>query len=92
MKQPRAHTAAAAIKAAEDAAKGPLPVPAHVSMRDGDMPFWLGVVASRARDEWSEADLVVAAQLARCQADIEAEQKAVDGSRPYFAMSAGRWS
>jgi len=36
-------------------------------------------MASRARDEWSDADLVVAAQLAVCQADIEAETKAIQG-------------
>jgi hypothetical protein len=34
-------------------------------------------MASRARDEWSEADLVVAGQLATCQADMATEQKAV---------------
>jgi hypothetical protein len=33
------------------------------------------VLRARARDEWTEADLVVAAQLARCQADIELEQQ-----------------
>lgn len=34
---------------------------------------------ARARDEWTDADLVVAAQLARCQHDIERESKALDG-------------
>ena len=34
---------------------------------------------ARARDEWSDADLVVAAQLARCQRDIEAESLMLDG-------------
>jgi hypothetical protein len=35
-------------------------------------------MASRARDEWSKNDLIVAAQLARCQADIETESEIVE--------------
>jgi hypothetical protein len=56
-----------------NAAKGPIKVPAHVRLRDGDEPFWIGILRARARDEWTDADLVVAAQLARCQSDIERE-------------------
>jgi hypothetical protein len=41
------------------------------------MKFWPGVVRARARDEWTDADLVVAAQLAQCQADIEKESVAL---------------
>ena len=61
-----------------DAAQ-PIPdPPAHVALRDGDRPFWDGIVRARARDEWTESDLVVAAQLARCQRDVEREQAALD--------------
>jgi hypothetical protein len=35
-------------------------------------------VRARARDEWTEADLMVAAQLARCLHDIEKEQVSLD--------------
>ena len=35
-------------------------------------------LSPRAREEWTDADLVVASQLARCQSDIEAEQLALD--------------
>lgn len=62
-----------------NAAKGTPAVPAHCPLRDCDAPFWLGVVRARALDEWTEADLVVATQLARCQADIQREQAALDG-------------
>lgn len=62
-----------------DVAKGPPPVPAHVTLRPADLPFWDGVVRARARDEWTAADLVVAAQLARCQRDIEVESSTLDG-------------
>ena len=78
MKRTRADSAESAVKAMVNAAKGDLQPPAHVKLRDGDQPFWAAVVRARARDEWSEADLVVAAQLARCLRDIETEQTALD--------------
>lgn len=78
MKRIRADSSTNAVKAMVDAAYGPPEIPAHVVLRDRDLPFWDGIVRARARDEWSEADLVVAAQLARCQSDIEREQVALD--------------
>lgn len=68
----------AAINAMANAGEPPLEVPKHCNLRDGDKPFWDGIVCARARDSWTDADLVVAAQLARCQADIEREQLALD--------------
>lgn len=73
-----ANSAANAVKAMLDAAKADLRPPGHVKLRDGDEPFWVGVVRARTRDEWTETDLVVAAQLARCLHDIEREQVALD--------------
>ena len=78
MKRNRSDSAASAVKAMVNAAKGTLAVPAHVNLRDGDEVFWEGVVRARARDEWTETDLVVAGQLARCLHDIEKEQQALD--------------
>ena len=66
------------IKLIGDVAKGPPDPPAHVKLRPGDMPFWDGIIAQRARDDWTEVDLVVAAQLARTQADIETESRMAD--------------
>ncbi|MHB8123995.1 MAG: TerS protein [Desulfuromonadaceae bacterium] len=77
-KRNRADSAASAVKAMVNAAKDAIQVPAHVKLRDGDMVFWEGVVRARARDEWTETDLVVAGQLARCLHDIEDEQAALD--------------
>ena len=37
------------------------------------------ILRARTRDEWAAVDLVVAGQLARCQADIEAESLALEG-------------
>lgn len=74
----RSDSADAAINAMLNAAK-PLPdVPAHVRLRGQDLPFWDNIVRARARDEWSDADLIVGAQLARCMADIEAESIKLD--------------
>lgn len=61
------------VEAAINAALPVISPPAHVRLREQDAPFWVDIVKSRAREEWSKSDLVVAAQLARCQADIESE-------------------
>lgn len=79
MKRVRISSAENAVKAMADSVKAPHSPPDHVRMRPVDMPFWEGIVASRARDEWSKADLVVAAQLARCQADLETEAELLEG-------------
>lgn len=68
----------AAIKAMENAAAPPLKLPKQCKLRPGDRPFWTGILRARARDLWTENDLVVVAQLARCQADIEKEQTTLD--------------
>ena len=77
-KRNRADSASSAVKAMLNAAKDTVQPPAHVKLRDGDQVFWDGVVRARARDEWTETDLVVAGQLARCLHDIEDEQAALD--------------
>ena len=69
-----ANSVNSAVKAMLNASLADLRPPEHVRLRDGDEPFWVGVVRARARDEWTETDLVVAAQLARCLHDIEVEQ------------------
>lgn len=74
----RSDTVSAAVDAMVSVSKGPPPIPAHVRLRDEDRPFWDGIIGSRAREEWSPADLVVAAQLARCQYDIEVESAALE--------------
>jgi hypothetical protein len=80
------------VRAMQNATRGPHPVPAHVRLRDGDEPFWIGIMKSRARDEWSPADLVVAAQLARCQADIEHQSSLLDGESMVTENKRGRRS
>lgn len=77
-KRVRADSAEAAVQALVSVAKGPIVPPKHVRLREGDLPFWEGVLCARARDEWTATDLVVAAQLARCQFDIENESTLLD--------------
>lgn len=76
-KRARADSAASAVKAMVNAAKPDIEVPAWVTLTDSARPFWIGVVRARARDEWQDVDLVVAAQLAQCQADIAEEDEAL---------------
>lgn len=59
------------VEAMQAAIAGDIEPPGFVRMRDGDLPFWLAVTRARARAEWTESDLVHAANLARCMADIE---------------------
>ena len=59
-------------------ALGPLDPPAHVSLREGDRPFWDAIVTSRARDTWTDVDLCTAATLAKAQADIGQLQAKLD--------------
>lgn len=75
MKRGLSNTPEHAVQAMMDAAKEPLQPPEHVKLRKEDEPFWEGVIASRARAEWTKNDLVVASQLARCQRDIEYESQ-----------------
>lgn len=78
MKRNRANSTTGMVEALVKASKGAPAVPKHVRLREGDIPFWDGVIRARAYDEWTECDLVIAAQLARTQADIEREQATLD--------------
>lgn len=64
--------------------------PMHVLVRECERPFWDAIIKSRARDEWAETDLVVAAQLARCQSDIENESRLLAGEGSVIEDDRGR--
>lgn len=70
------------IDAFIDAAKGTLRPPDHVVLRTQDEPYWEIIVGGRARSDWTQAQLVVAAQLARAQADIAEWQDTLDREGP----------
>jgi hypothetical protein len=74
----RSDSISSAIRAAQAVALGPLPPPDCVNLRDGDLPYWNCIVTARARDTWTQIDLVNAGNMARTQADIERLQKQLD--------------
>lgn len=45
--------------------------PAHVYLRECDLPYWASIVRAREFGAWNETDLEQAANLARCKADID---------------------
>jgi len=66
----RIDSAAGAVATMAAAARDLSP-PKHLKIRRGDLSFWDAVIAERAKSEWTEADLAVAANLARAMADAE---------------------
>lgn len=72
-KKTPSNTAAAALKAMQNAAKDDLRPPAHVQLSAEAEPYFADIVRACARDEWNEMRLTVAAQLAECMADQQAE-------------------
>lgn len=85
----RSDSAAAAIEAMVSAA-APLPdIPKHVRLEAKHIPFWEGIIRARARSEWIETDLVVAAQLARTQYDIEKESAELESEGSVIENARG---
>ena len=78
-KRTRSDSAAGAVRAMSSAVAGAIEPPAHIHLRDGDLPFWESIVTARARHNWDTADLEIAANLARCKADIERLHVEIDG-------------
>jgi hypothetical protein len=77
-KRKRTDTAKAAVEATQAAMLPPLKPPKHITLRACDRPFWKAIVLARPRDTWTDADLILAATLARCYADIEMMQAAIN--------------
>ncbi|GGW22940.1 TerS protein [Vreelandella hamiltonii] len=74
----RSDSAKAAIAAAQAAAMEPIAPPACVRLRDSDRPVWAAIVTARARDTWTDADLILAGQLARTYGDIAQLEELID--------------
>ena len=70
-KRHRSDSAKAAVQAAQNAAQGALEPPGYVTLPEACLPFWRAIVNSRPRDTWTDADLVLAANLARTQHAVE---------------------
>lgn len=77
----RSDSADAQMKAAKNAALGDPTPPGHVQISADALDDYRAIVRARARDEWTEYDLIVAAQMAECiakQRDYDA-RVALDG-------------
>lgn len=74
----RSDSAKAAVAATQAAALGPLAPPPFVRLRESDRPAWNAIVMARARDTWTEADLILAAHLARAYGDIAQLEVQID--------------
>jgi len=70
MARVRSDSVTTAVNAAQAASVGPVKPLAHTPLRDCDYPFWDAIVLARAAGTWTNSDLVLAANLARCSADI----------------------
>lgn len=57
---------------------GPIKPPAFVRLREADAPIWDAIVTARPRDTWTDADLVLAAHLARAYGDIAQMEAVLD--------------
>lgn len=77
-KRSRSDSATSAVAAMRAAGVGPIKAPKFVNLRPGDKPFWDSIVRARTRDSWTDSDLVLAGNLARCLSDIERLQKEID--------------
>jgi hypothetical protein len=77
-RRPRSDSAAYDAAAHQNAAQGPLEPPAYVTLPEPCKPFWEAIVTSRARDTWTESDLVTAANMARVQLALQTTDVASD--------------
>lgn len=77
-RRPRSDSAKAAVAAAQSVALGPIAPPAFVRLSKQAMVFWPAIVTARPRDTWTDADLILAGNLARAYADIEQLQATID--------------
>lgn len=63
--------------------------PPHIKLRERDYPFWDAIISARPRDKWDYADMAMAANLARCQSDIEYYQAELDSEGPVILNQRG---
>ncbi|WP_081064107.1 TerS protein [Burkholderia vietnamiensis] len=89
MAKTRSDSVTAAVKAAQAASLGPIKPPAHVRLRDIDIPYWNSIVLARAADTWTDIDLAHAANLAHCQADINRIQEELENEKDIITNAKG---
>ena len=63
--------------------------PEHVPLGERDLPFWMTIVAEKAKSEWSGHDLEIAALLARGMSRLEREEAVLDGEDTVMHNAGG---
>lgn len=84
----RIDSATAAVAVMQKAASELFP-PKHISMTPADMPFWLSVLAEKAKSEWTAHDLELAALLAKSLRKMEQEDVLLDVEGTVSANAGG---
>lgn len=74
-RRPASGTAAAALDALRQAAAGWPAMPS--TLRASERKFWDAIMIARLPQQWAQVDLLHAANLARCLADIEVNRRAM---------------
>lgn len=70
-RRPKSDSAGYAATAHQNAAQAPIEPPTYVTLPEPCKPFWDAIITSRARDTWTQSDLVTAANMARVQHALE---------------------
>ena len=63
--------------------------PEHVPLAEPDLPFWLNIIAEKAKVDWTAHDLEIAALLARAMRRLEREEIALDGEDTVMHNAGG---
>lgn len=63
--------------------------PVHITMTTADMPFWISVLAEKAKSEWTAHDLELAALLARSLRKMEQEDLLLDAEGTVLSTVGG---
>ena len=69
---PKSDSAGYAATAHQNAVQAPIEPTTYVTLPEPCKPFWDAIITSRARDTWTQSDLVTAANMARVQHALEA--------------------
>ena len=70
-------SATAQVQVMQQAARE-LEPPGHVPLKEADMPFWRNIIAEKAKSEWTEHDLELAALLAGSLRRLRDEELKLD--------------
>ena len=85
----RSDSAAAAIRAAQNAVAPPLQPPMLKQLSESELVLFGDIMLCRARDDWKESDLYFAADLARCLFDLDKEQQKLRDEDSVIELNSG---